>query len=359
MPLLRSKIISNYLLVAGFLLFGVSSAYSQQHIIEGTIIDAATKEPLMGVGVYLSGTSTGVVSGPDGEYSIKYDVEMKAPLVFAYLGYEKQTFESPLEVDLNLVQLQQQENELDAVVINPDPWDRATKERLFLDYFIGIRSLEDCEILNLNDIRLRFNTDSKQMTATSRNPIIIVNKYLGYRIKYDLVEFEINFKFFKPTVGIERVFEVEHARENYLAENSFVSGTSFYQELESDKPNERRRIRRREKAFKISQLLLYRSFINKTLTENKFDLFHKGFKVNPADHYRSTVENGVYRLTFRNLKYSIVDRDNHQTDLFLSSNYIFMDSFGNNLSPREMMTSGYLPQLGVGGMLPLNYNLDK
>ena len=244
-PPRQNKVISKCYLVLGFVLFTCINVFSQQTTIAGIILDATTKEPLMGVGVYLSGTSTGVVSGPDGEYSIKYDKEMKAPLVFAYLGYEKQTFDNPLEVDLKLVQLRQQENELDAVVINPDPWDRATKERLFLDYFIGIRSLKDCEILNLDDIRLRFNTDSKQMTATSRNPIIIVNKYLGYKIIYDLVEFEVSFKFFKPTIGIERVFEVEHARENYLAENSFVSGTSFYQELESDKPNKRRRIRRR------------------------------------------------------------------------------------------------------------------
>ncbi|PRP67419.1 carboxypeptidase-like regulatory domain-containing protein [Nonlabens agnitus] len=359
MPLQQNSIFHQVILVFFLSFFTITQVSAQEQLIEGKVVDAITKEPLMGVGVYLSGTSTGVVTALDGSYSIKYDQEMKAPLVFAYLGYETRTFVNPLQEDLKLVLLAQQENELEAVVINPDPWDRATKEGLFLDHFLGLRSLEDSEILNLKDVRLRFNTDSKQLTASSRNPIIIVNKHLGYRIKYDLIEFEINFRFFKPTQGIERRFEIEHARENYRVESSFVSGSSFYQELEKDRPSERRRNRRREKAFEISQLLFFRSLINKSLSENKFELYHKGFRVNPEDHYRVREENGLYKITFRHLNYSVRDRDGHQTDLTLHDHFIYVDSFGNNLSARELMLSGYLPQLGVGGMLPLDYNTNS
>jgi len=355
---LKVKYSSIHLIAVTIVLLFCLQGFSQT-IIAGKILDAETKEPLMGVGVYLSGTSTGVVSGPDGKYSIDYDEVMKAPLVFSYLGYEKIQVANPIASELKIVLLKQQENELDAVVINPDPWSRATKEKLFLEYFLGEKSLEDCEILNLNDVRLRFNTDTKQLTAFSRKPIVIKNNHLGYLITYDLVEFEIDFKFRKWSInGIEKTFEIEHARSNYQPLSSFTSGSSFYQELEDKKPSQNKRERRREKAYKNSQLLLYRSFIKMNLRENKFDLYYNGFRVKQEDHMRVRKENNIFKVTFRNLKYSIKDRDDHQTDLILTTNYIFFDQFGNNLSPRELIRSGYISKLGVGGMMPLDFDAN-
>ena len=210
----------------------------------------------------------------------------------------------------------------------------------------------------MKDIRLRFNTDTKQLTAVSRNPILITNSELGYKIKYDLVEFEINFKYIRGKNAPKQLFEMEHSRYNYVVTSSFGAGTSFYQELEGDKPSMKRRERRREKAFKLSQLLLYRSIINETMKENKFELFHDGFKVKPEDHIRVRKEEGVYKVTFRHLKYSIRDRDKNQTDFILSSNFIYFDAFGNIITARELMLSGYIPQLGVGSMMPLDYNMN-
>ncbi|WP_194851902.1 carboxypeptidase-like regulatory domain-containing protein [Nonlabens antarcticus] len=337
-------------------LFLSLTSLSQDFKISGKIVDASSGEPLTGVAVYISGTSTGVVSDLDGKYSITYSPEFNAPLVFAYLGYEKIEILDPKNVNLSLIKMSEQTNNLDAIVIDPDPWDRATKEALFLKYFVGIRSLEDCKILNLKDVRLRFNTKTKQLTAVSNNPILLTNDYLGYSISYDLSEFEINFRFLKNNTGLEKTFLIEHRPDRYVAENSFVAGTSFYQELDSKRPSERRRNRRREKAYELAQLKLYRSIIHETMTDDKFDLHFNGFRVNPEDHIRVRAEADVFKLTFRNLKYSIKDRDDNQTDLYLTSHIIYIDKYGNNLSPRDIMLSGYIPQLGIGGMLPLNYN---
>lgn len=86
----------------GCLFIVVNSVYSQS-TIRGKILDSQTREPLMGVGVYLSGTSIGVVSNASGEYSIQYDEAINAPLVFAYLGYEKIQIVDPIGLDLSVV----------------------------------------------------------------------------------------------------------------------------------------------------------------------------------------------------------------------------------------------------------------
>ena len=349
---------SSLILIFVFLFSAV--AIGQDTKISGKVIDAITAQPLTGVAVYVSGTSVGVVSGLDGTYSINYSKEFNAPLVFAYLGYEKIQIENPTSANLSLVRMSEQTNTLDAVVIDPDPWDRATKEKLFLKYFVGSQSLENCTVLNLKDVRLRFNPTTSQMTAVSNNPIIMKNTELGYLITYDLAEFEINFRFLKSETGIEKTFRIEHARNRYVVEGSFVAGTSFYQELEDKKPTQRQRERRRKKAYKISQLKLFRSIINKSMREAYFGLFFNRFRVKPEDHIRVTKESeDVFKVTFRNLKYSIRDRSGNQSDIFLNSHVIYIDKYGNNLSHRGIIFSGYIAQLGIGGMMPLDYDPDS
>jgi|GEM_PF-990359 len=349
---------SSFILLLVFLYSAIATG--QDTKISGTVVDATTGEPLTGVAVYVSGTSTGVVTGLDGTYSIIYSKEFNAPLVFAYLGYEKIQVEKPTSTNLSLVKMSEQTNNLDAVVIDPDPWSRATKEKLFLKYFVGSQSLDHCTVLNLKDVRLRFNPTTSQMTAVSSNPIILKNTELGYLINYDLAEFEINFRFIKSETGIEKTFLIEHARNRYVVEGSFVAGTSFYQELDSKKPTERQRERRRKKAYQISQLKLYRSIINEDMGRAYFGLFFNRFRVKPEDHIRVTKESeDVFKVTFRNLKYSIRDRNGDQSDIYLTTHVIYIDKYGNNLSPREIMFSGYIPQLGVGGMMPMDYDLNR
>ncbi len=347
--------IRSFCLFILFLLAGSLSAFAQQ-IIRGKVLDEETKEPLIGVAVYLSGTSTGVVTGMDGSFSLSYDKALNAAVVFSYLGYEKVNVLNPLTEDLTTVYLKPSQNILDPVTINPDPWDRATKEKIFLRYFVGKLSMEHCKVLNLKDVKLRFNTDSKLLTATSRNPIQLVNNYLGYVISYDLSEFEVEFDYLRGEDAPLLSFEAAHSRSNYLVNQTFIAGNAFYRELQGKGPSERRRAKRREKAFELSQLKLHRSIINETLEENDFTLVYNCFKVDPKKHIRVRNSQGVYKVTFRHLKYTILDGKDHQTDMYLNSNYVYFNDYGIILSPREVRFSGYIPDLGIGGMMPLDYD---
>ncbi len=341
------------------ILFLSTPLATAQQILTGRVYDNKTKEPIMGVAVYVAGTSTGVATGPDGDFKIPYDPALKAALVFSYLGYEKVQIADPLAIDLSSVFLVEEERVLDPVFINPDPWDRATKEELFLKYFVGKRSLPHCEIRNLEDVRLRFNTDDAMLTATAQKPIIIVNNYLGYVQSYDLAEFEIAFDYLNQAATPLESFEKIHARQFYTMKSTFISGTAFYRELSGNKPSERRRKRRRDKAFESSQIRLNRSIISESLSENDFLMFYKGFRVDPAKHIRVRESQGIYQVTFRNLRYTFIDARDNQSDLILNENYMYFNKYGISLSPRKMSLVGYIPELGVGGMMPLDYNYIK
>lgn len=70
------------------ILFGVLcvplNTFSQT--ITGTVVDAATNEPLIGVNIFLEGTSIGTTTNLDGEYSLNVP-SLEGTLVFRYVGF--------------------------------------------------------------------------------------------------------------------------------------------------------------------------------------------------------------------------------------------------------------------------------
>ncbi|WP_280647679.1 MULTISPECIES: TonB-dependent receptor [unclassified Dysgonomonas] len=86
------------------LLLGTSfSAFAQQkegREITGTVIDEM-KEPLIGVTIMVSGTSTGTTTDMDGNYSLTIPMGT-TELQFSYVGYEMQRISIPTENVLNV-----------------------------------------------------------------------------------------------------------------------------------------------------------------------------------------------------------------------------------------------------------------
>lgn len=95
----------------------VMTTYQQKkgRTVTGTITDAVDGSPLIGINIKLKGTTTGVISDIDGNYSIEVD-SRKSILIFSYIGYK--TREVPVE-DLGVINVKlTSDNELlDEVVI--------------------------------------------------------------------------------------------------------------------------------------------------------------------------------------------------------------------------------------------------
>jgi TonB-linked SusC/RagA family outer membrane protein len=72
-----------------FLFLGLTNKLNAQNItINGTVIDAASQEPLIGVNIVESGTSNGTITDYDGNYRIS--VPSAAVLIFSYTGFADQ-----------------------------------------------------------------------------------------------------------------------------------------------------------------------------------------------------------------------------------------------------------------------------
>ena len=100
--------------VAGLLMMAGTLLSFAQVTVTGTVTDAASSEPLIGVSIAVEGTTQGVVTDLDGKYSI--DVDDNAVLVFGYLGYSTVTETVGGRAVIN-VAMEQDINLLDAVVL--------------------------------------------------------------------------------------------------------------------------------------------------------------------------------------------------------------------------------------------------
>ena len=79
------------LMIIGCMLFLVDVGLFAQssRTVKGTVLDANTREPLIGVSVLEKGTTNGAVTDLDGNFSIQ-NVRSGATLVFSYVGYATQ-----------------------------------------------------------------------------------------------------------------------------------------------------------------------------------------------------------------------------------------------------------------------------
>jgi hypothetical protein len=63
---------------------------TQQLKISGTITDAGTGDPMIGVNIQVKGTSIGAISDIDGKYSLSSAVDQNTIMVFSFIGYSVQ-----------------------------------------------------------------------------------------------------------------------------------------------------------------------------------------------------------------------------------------------------------------------------
>jgi len=101
-------------LLAIMLLFTTTVSFSQTITVSGIVTDAAN-EPLIGVSVYVKGTTSGVATNLDGRYTLQ-QVPSNATIVYSYLGYVTQEIPVGNKPTIN-VTLKEDVKKLDEVVV--------------------------------------------------------------------------------------------------------------------------------------------------------------------------------------------------------------------------------------------------
>lgn len=90
-----------------------ATAFAQQKTLKGTVVDA-NGEPLIGVNVAVKGTTIGIITDIDGNYTL--EVPSKAIVVFSYIGYQTQEIAVGNQSTIN-VTLREDTQKLDEVVV--------------------------------------------------------------------------------------------------------------------------------------------------------------------------------------------------------------------------------------------------
>lgn len=93
----------------------------QAAALRGTVTDKATKEPLIGAAVQLSGTNTGTITDVDGNFELAGLRNGTYKLIISYVSYCTQTVEVTINGMFEIkVELEQDHQQLGEVVVVAD-----------------------------------------------------------------------------------------------------------------------------------------------------------------------------------------------------------------------------------------------
>ena len=210
---------------------------------------------MQGASVFINNTSRGTTADKSGYFEITDVPAGKHELIISSIGYETTVYSfsaEALPVKLKVV-LEVKVKELENVIVEPsveEGWNKWGK--LFTDNFIGSTpNAAFCRIKNEKAIRFRHYKKSNRVIAYCDEPLIFENKALGYTIKYQLENFEVNFK--------------EHS--------SAFSGYPFFEEIEKKRKGLQNKWRqKRDKAYYGSMMHFMRSLYLDSLHKEGFEV---------------------------------------------------------------------------------------
>lgn len=226
------------------------NGYSQP-VIRGRVVNASSGEPIPGSSVFINNSSKGMISGRQGEFELNGIPVGKHDLIVSSIGYETSVFsfdadQLPLQLK---IEMRIKVRELANVTVEPsveEGWDKWG--RMFTDNFVGsIPNGRQCRIKNQKAIRFRYYKKSNRVTAYADEPVILENKALGYKISYQLEDFEVNFK---------------------KGATSFA-GYPFFEEMEKSKKKWQQN---REKSYQGSMMHFMRSLYQNNLASEGFEV---------------------------------------------------------------------------------------
>lgn len=337
-----------YFLFCSFLICNLS--FSQY--LKGKVVDDSN-QPLSGANVYYEGTTLSTLTNEKGEFLLVFEPKLSRPIVVSYVGYSTVYIEV-YSVDENFrIVLHEEINSLKEVVIKKDRFSRKEKMTIFKEHFLGTTPFaQKANIQNEADIVFDYDENTFTLKAYSEKPLIIINPSLGYKIKYELVDFEIQFS--SLTIHPHGVFR------------SYYAGLSHYEEIE----NTPKILKKREEAYKGSPLHFFRNLIHGVWGKDDFSLFVKNQMVNAQDHFKVTNEGDKFKVDVKRQKsdnqktnteivalFSLLFDNKYTSAVQFNAETIYVDSFGNNLSLRDVTFSGAIQLKRIADTLPLNYGL--
>lgn len=329
-------------------------------VIKGVVCDAATKQPIPDVHVYLDGTSIGTYTSASGKFELSTRAVVNTKLVLHHLSYKIALIDHPFAGIPDTLYIGEHVRVMPEVVIQADRFTRKQKMKAFREQFLGMtRAGKSSTILNEEDIQLTVDMQKRRLLASSEKPIVVVNDFLGYKVSFTLVDFWVQYGF--SVVNLDRGY----------VQNAFFAVTSSFTDMV---PNSKGVKRRRDKVYRESSRYFFKSLVSDSLKENRFMVFNKMQPVNPSDYFvvKDTLSQKMVSIipnTDINRKkafytgpelsgiVSVLYRRAVQSDIYFTADSFLIDRYGNINEIDRVTFSGQMGKHRAGNMLPIDYEL--
>lgn len=247
-----------------------SKIKENEGIVSGQVVDSETGTAIPYAEIFISGTTRGCISDINGRFSL--DVHsFPCTLVADHVAYE--TYASKLNAKKTIqISLTPKIYTIKEIHVSSKS-NRKKNLKLFYRYFIGDSHKN---IAILNDSVLRFKNTKKEFVAYSEEPLVYINKTLGYKTKVTIKEFML---FRKEYPYGPKLSLISGKGGIYV----HMSGYYFYSPLESYSSKQTQKYEtNRHRFYYGSEKHFFRSMYNNDLSLQGFELKvfpeHKGLK---------------------------------------------------------------------------------
>ncbi len=332
--------------------------------LTGTVTDAESGEPLPFASVYLSNTTFATDTDTTGAYNLTRITPGRYTLAARVVGYipyyQTVTLQAGIKTQIN-VKLKADGRELAEVKVTAQrdkAWEK--QYQTFFNVFFGEKaSAKACKIINPWVIELEEKGGT--LTAKADQIIEIENRYLGYKVLYDLRSFKFN--------GSE----------------TFYSGLTSFQPLIAASAAETEQWKvNREKAFFGSEIHLFKNLAERKTAEAGYEAYVDKPGADPHSRSRFFYQDQVKKLNQFGLDtlvagtqgtfqirlprrfelhsaggegtYAIYrDKPVQVSWIETTGKPLIFNADGLLLNPQEWAVSGYLANLRMAETLPINY----
>jgi hypothetical protein len=319
-------------------------ASAQSFTLQGSVIDAATKEPIPFATVYLNQTTLGTSTNTEGRFTLKF-ASRNPEIVVSVVGYKPLVY--PLDVEqledrLYTFALEENTEFLEEVTVR-EKRDQAWYINLekFKQQFLGESMFgTQCTLLNDSALVITFDPQTKILEVRAREPIIIENEQLGYRINYLLNHFQSN-------LG-----------SGYVS----FTGYPFFTEMEGGKGKQKRWMKNRLTAYRGSSVHFFRSLYHQRLEEEQFALRRLIRLPNPARPTSEEIKAARTAIRQRGAGSLNLDEMAEERDILRRSNYPeYVEKLDTTYVPYEdyLDASHTVPVLHFEGFFQVVFSGEK
>lgn len=369
--------------ILGFLL--ISSNLFAQNMIKGKVIDEKSL-PIINAEIYVDNSTIKSKTNEKGEFELnlpngQYNLIVRASLFENYI----------LNVNTNQTNFYKVILEPEVVALQETVVQAISKEdwlyyyQTFLRLFLGNNeAAKKCKIENSKDLRFKYDKNTRQLSAISRNPLIITNNYLGYKIEYDLVDFNINFKSnYVLTLGTALFTELkssaskekkwqENRRKSYLGSVTHFMKAVYDNKIEEEGYDVKRLIRKDNPEYiKFKEETLLGGRIEGKVPP-KIITYLVNQKV-PSDSLKIVDNNdqylnfkGLYSVEYKNEKEDLdyakqngAKYISNQLSIFaIKSDLLKIEENGTYYHPANLVVEGYWSWEKIANMVPMDYKFE-